>query len=216
LNYREDDEIHLIGFSRGAITARILACFINEFGVLRATRLALLTYTYDLWKDRKTDELEERAKKWKEQGHLARDVRIETCAVWDTVRAISLPSDTLAFVEDQVPDTLQNAFQALALHETRLSFKPVLWNTSLGGNTIIRQTWFAGDHSDIGGGHPDSGLATITLLWMISQFTEFTNVAFEEVMVLDFMTPLYLNKEEGRFYFQDHIYTLGTCAGAKN
>lgn len=84
---------------------------------------------------------------------------------------------------------------------------PVLWTPS--SLTNIRQTWFAGDHADIGGGWIDSGLANISLLWMISQFTESTNVAFEEEVVLDFMTPLYLDQADHGFYLRDHMYTPG-------
>lgn len=75
-------------------------------------------------------------------------------------------SKTLAFVEDRVPDRLEYAFQALALHEIRTHFEPMLWKPATYGNTftIVRQTWFAGDHCDIEGGHLDSGLATISLL----------------------------------------------------
>ncbi len=33
----------------------------------------------------------------------------------------------------------------------------------------LRQVWFPGVHSNIGGGYPDQGMANITLAWMISQ-----------------------------------------------
>lgn len=179
------------------------------------TRLATLTGSYNLWKDQKTDKLNGHRDTWAEKGHLVINPRIETCAVWDTVSSMHLPASTLDFVEKRVSSDLINAFQALALHETRLQFQPVLWETQPSGKTNIRQTWFCGDHSDIGGGHLDSGLATISLLWMIAQFKEFTNAAFAEVMVWDCMTPLYLRWEEETFwnkeeyYLQDHIYTLG-------
>lgn len=46
LNFSSDgdqhDEIHLVGFSRGAFAARGLACFIQQVGILSKTRLALL------------------------------------------------------------------------------------------------------------------------------------------------------------------------------
>lgn len=122
-----------------------------------------------------------------------------SCGVWDTVSAM-IPSKDLAFVSLQVPQILQNAFQALGLHETRTSFPPELWNTDNQGSTNIRQCWFAGDHSDVGGGHPDAGLATVSLLWMVAQYREFTDVEFEEAILLDCMTPLYLHWQEEAFF----------------
>ncbi|MFD0555204.1 phospholipase effector Tle1 domain-containing protein [Streptomyces rectiviolaceus] len=33
----------------------------------------------------------------------------------------------------------------------------------------LKQVWFAGVHTDVGGGYPEKGLSDITLLWMIRQ-----------------------------------------------
>jgi hypothetical protein len=172
---------------------------------------------YDLWKDQRTAALEKCSEVWVKEGWLLQNIPIKTCAVWDTVRSLyawpklSLPTqDTLAFVEDKVPVTLDYAFQALALHETRTDFKPVMWGRAQGCNTVIRQTWFAGDHSDIGGGHADSGLATISLLWMLSQFRETTTgIGIHEVMVLDYMTPLYLIHDKLELLLVPDSFTTG-------
>jgi uncharacterized protein (DUF2235 family) len=219
LNYQPGDEIHLIGFSRGAFTVRCLACFINDFGILRVTRLATLRLAYKLWQGQGQElvKLGEYAETWKKENHVHVDIRIETCAVWDTVRSLfniqaatkDGLSSSLAFVEKKVPSRLQYAFQALALHETRQLFNPVLWDASSAGTTTVRETWFAGDHSDIGGGHADSGLATISLLWMISQFKEFTNAAFRDVMVLDYMTPMFLYCKKDEYFLMPHTYNYG-------
>lgn len=147
-----------------------------------------------------------------------------SCGVWDTVSAM-YPATELAFVNTAVPRKLKNAFHALSLHETRTAFLPILWDTDSkdAKQTNIRQCWLAGDHSDIGGGHPDSGLATISLLWMVTQYKEFTDAAFAEVMLMDCLTPLYLhwqekslaNWEEMSFFnkqeyiMQSRVYTKG-------
>lgn len=220
LNYEPEDEIYLVGFSRGAFAARTLACFVNDFGILRATRLVALTMVYDWWKDSNKKQLNECAGRWADEGHLLINVPIKTCAVWDTVRSLFTDSNTgfpcweqsktLEFVEDQIPNRLNYAFQALALHETRKHFKPVLWNSDSNECTVIRETWFAGDHCDIGGGHEDCGLATIALLWMIAQFKEFTDVAFHEEMVLEYMTPMYFVSGDNTEYFLlTAFYTSG-------
>ncbi|KAF2470486.1 uncharacterized protein BDR25DRAFT_287453, partial [Lindgomyces ingoldianus] len=168
LNYNPGDEIHLLGFSRGAFAVRALACFIEDVGILHKTRLALLPMVYKLWKTQSFERLETHIKTWEAKGHLNTNVEIMSCAAWDTVSAM-FPAKDLAFVAARVPRNLRHAFQALSLHETRVAFPPILWNTDNAGSTNVKQCWLAGDHSDIGGGHPDSGLATVSLLWMVAQ-----------------------------------------------
>ena len=48
----------------------------------------------------------------------------------------------------------------------------------------VKQFWFAGVHSDIGGGYPEdeSGLAKIALKWMIDEARE-SGIEFRETMV---------------------------------
>jgi uncharacterized protein (DUF2235 family) len=195
------------------VTVRALACFISDFGLLRRKRLDACYTAYEHWSEQKRDKLEELESKWVKDGHLLQNIEIETCAVWDTVRSLHLQPNTLAFVENRVPDRTAHAFQALSLHETRLRFMPVLWShpTSEQRRTNIRQTWFMGNHTDVGGGNLDAGLASISLLWMVAQFREFTNVAFDEESILDEMTPRFTHSKKREYFSVDHIYTWGKC-----
>ncbi|KAJ4293473.1 hypothetical protein N0V90_008756 [Kalmusia sp. IMI 367209] len=225
------DEIHLIGFSRGAFAVRALACFIQQVGVLSRTRLALLPMIYALWRKQDFVQLALYTPKWEAKGHLKTNIDIISCGVWDTVSAM-IPASDLSFVNTAVPCNLKNAFHAISLHETRTAFPPILWN--IDGHecdrTNVKQCWFAGDHSDIGGGHPDAGLATISLLWMIAQYKEYTNIGIAEIMLLDCMTPLFLhwqekallNWEEMTFFnkaeylMQSHVFTKGSVHGPES
>ncbi|KAJ4346792.1 uncharacterized protein N0V89_010724 [Didymosphaeria variabile] len=225
------DEIHLVGFSRGAFAVRALACFIHEVGILSRTRLALSPMIYSLWRKRDLARLKAYLPSWEAKGHVRRNVDITSCGVWDTVSAM-IPASDLAFVSDAVPSNLRYAWQALALHETRNSFFPVLWSidASAPGQTNIKQCWLAGDHSDIGGGHPDAGISTISFLWMVAQYKEYTHAGVDEVMLLDCMTPLFLhwqekaflnweemtlfNKEE--YLMQNHVFTKGNVHGPEH
>ncbi|KAF2728271.1 hypothetical protein EJ04DRAFT_398667, partial [Polyplosphaeria fusca] len=202
--YRQS-EIHLVGFSRGAFAVRALACFIEDVGILSKTRVAFLSMMYSLWRNRDLDTLQHHIDAWESRGHLRRNITIESCGVWDTVSAM-YPAKDLGFVAARVPSTLRNAFQALSLHEMRTSFPPVLWDEVAGSSEgkKVKQCWLAGDHSDIGGGHRDSGLATISLLWMVARFRATTNIAFAEVVLLDCMTPMYLHwQEEALFNWEE-------------
>jgi uncharacterized protein (DUF2235 family) len=98
---------------------------------------------------------------------------------------IELPNNNLA-------DSVARACQALALDEERTTFHPQLWNEAgankAGGNASeanapavdsgdrrfikderISQVWFAGVHSNVGGGYPDDSLAYIPFVWMITE-----------------------------------------------
>ena len=74
------------------------------------------------------------------------------------------------------------ACQALSLDEQRTTFHPELWNehgtcdrrrpTRQGAiirTNSISQVWFAGVHSNVGGGYPDDALAYIPLVWMMTE-----------------------------------------------
>jgi hypothetical protein len=74
--------------------------------------------------------------------------------------------------------------------------------------TNIRQTWFMGNHTDVGGENLDSGLASISFLWMIIQFRAFTDVEFDEESNLDELTTrnTYIEKTNTSHRI---TYTLG-------
>ncbi|KAI4661207.1 uncharacterized protein J4E79_005019 [Alternaria viburni] len=167
----QDAEIHLIGFSRGAFTVRCLACLIEDIGLIRSFYLEkIYDDVYEFWESGNKTSMQN----WIDDGReysAIHPVKIVSCGVWDTVSALRLPS-TLSFVNDRVPSNLDFAFQALALHEQRQRYEPVLWNQEQDRYTCIRQCWFAGDHSDIGGGWPDGGLANLTLIWMLARYQE--------------------------------------------
>lgn len=56
----------------------------------------------------------------------------------------------------------------MAIDERRRPFEPTPFEhqRDAPSTQTIEQVWFAGVHSDVGGGYPDPRLADITLLWM--------------------------------------------------
>jgi len=100
--------------------------------------------------------------------------------VWDTVDAVGLPIRAADFVNRVIyafkfPDRTLNlsvghACHALALDEQRESFAPVLWNQlKTEQPERIEQAWFAGTHSNVGGGYPRQGMSLVALDWMMSR-----------------------------------------------
>jgi uncharacterized protein (DUF2235 family) len=62
---------------------------------------------------------------------------------------------------------IRHAFQALALDEQRAPFTPALWERRHMDKTNVdlRQVWFPGAHSNVGGGYNDQEIANISLAW---------------------------------------------------
>jgi hypothetical protein len=128
----------------------------------------------------------------KDANHQIDEHTIDFVGVWDTVDAYGLPMDELTDGVDRwiwplsMPDLALNpkvgrACHVLALDDERNTFHPVLWDESKErpshqtATTLdeerISQVWFAGMHSNVGGGYPDDALAHVSLKWMVEQAT---------------------------------------------
>jgi hypothetical protein len=76
------------------------------------------------------------------------------------------------FHSTDLSNSIKHAFHALALDEHRGPFKPTLWQKTPNSSTTLKQVWFPGVHTNIGGGYNDQELADITLIWMIQQLQQ--------------------------------------------
>jgi uncharacterized protein (DUF2235 family) len=91
--------------------------------------------------------------------------------VWDTVASFDVPGDDIDVGFDfKTPSTAQRILHCMALDERRLFF-PL---TRMGGTRPseagrLRELWFRGVHSDVGGGDEAQGLSSITLNFMFAE-----------------------------------------------
>lgn len=110
---------------------------------------------------------------------LRADVPIKFLGLFDTVDAYAVPIEELRDVIDRAiwPISFQNqtlsprvelARHALSLDDARASFRPVRLNHTQ-GDVRVKEIWFAGAHSDIGGGYADGTLSYIPLVWMLDE-----------------------------------------------
>lgn len=195
-HYQPGDRIYLFGFSRGAFTVRVLAGIIARCGLW--TRRAFFAHedpehfirktilpAYRSLSNAKVDTLRETA-------DLHGEVRVRFLGVWDTVDAVGMPVDELKVLLEIPPRLLANrrgygfhdrelshwvstARQALSIDDDRRTFHPNVWSThKLRGERDslcddVEQVWFAGAHSNVGGGYPKDGLAWVTLDWMLAE-----------------------------------------------
>ncbi|KAI0540875.1 hypothetical protein GGR58DRAFT_520988 [Xylaria digitata] len=199
-NYVDGDEIILLGFSRGAFTARSIGGMISDLGLL--TRQGM-EYFFPIFKDmqnwsndhyddpfptmpftnkpkgenaasiyreRLVEKGYSRIKGNNGQGALIRGFRILSVH-W--------------FYNTRLSNKIRHGFHALALDETRCPFTPTLWERrpQEQDTSDLRQVWFPGSHANIGGGYLDQGVADITLAWMMDQLSsvgcEFRSDALE-------------------------------------
>jgi uncharacterized protein (DUF2235 family) len=188
-SYEPGDEIYLLGFSRGAFTARSTAGLIRNSGILRPEHARHLKDAYRLYRDRSEPThprgIEAQIFR-REYSHPDADIRF--VGVWDTVGSLGIPIDHIrlpfltkrwTFHDTTLSSHVRFAYQALAIDERRRPFSPTLWQQQpeATGQTL-EQVWFAGVHSDVGGGYRDPALAEIPLLWMAGRVRD-CGLAFE-------------------------------------
>ena len=193
-HYNRGDDIHLVGFSRGAYTARALGGMIASVGLLNrdtydendkseSYRLAVAAWS----KSRSL--MLNGANKLTELGNnllgfvggflgqqlpkngLIPDVPIKSVAVWDTVGSLGIPVyagdkryDTYRLTDTALSPKVKHGFHAMAIDELRGDFPVTRWDQREG----ISQVWFVGAHSDVGGGYSraESGLSDVALDWL--------------------------------------------------
>ncbi|KAM3423999.1 hypothetical protein BST61_g1391 [Cercospora zeina] len=218
MNYEEDDEIFLVGFSRGAFTARSVGSLIAEVGLLTKTGLESFYPIFKDWENQNSASYvsgyESAAwpiagrpkfgdKAYNEQlvgKKLTRpNVPIKAIAVFDTVGTLGVPDvrpfgisldnsakTEYSFVNTQVAPNVENAYQALALDEQRYAFAPTVWESPRDPSAHklkeLKQCWFPGVHTTIGGGFQDTNISDITLAWMLTQLSQF--LSFDENYLL--------------------------------
>jgi len=174
-NYVPGDEIFLFGFSRGAFSARSLSGLIGSCGLLKRQRLADLRAAWSYYQTASPRSPADFCEKHGSDCHT--EVKIAFLGVWDTVGALGVPAtmrNRLFAAPNRFHDTepsriVQRGRHALAIDELRRSFVPTLWTGVEPPGCDIRQMWFAGAHSDVGGGYTNRRLAEIPLLWMAEE-----------------------------------------------
>jgi hypothetical protein len=94
------------------------------------------------------------------------------------------------FHDVRLSDAVRCARQALAVDEPRMKFEPCLWDAmdpvSGTEDERVRQVWFEGCHSDIGGGYAETGLSDTALLWMVAEANK-QGLVFDEVLLREYL-----------------------------
>jgi len=177
-NYQSGDLVYLFGFSRGAFTVRSLSGFIEMFGILPKSRPELIKKAYRIYK-MKGKKRDKKKREFLAEHHTMRCV-IRFIGVWDTVGALGVPIKAFdlinpfkrKFHNTEMCKNVEIGCHALAIDEERKTFHPTVWDETRLGKTPdqiqqkIKQVWFIGVHTDVGGGYEERGISDIALEWL--------------------------------------------------
>jgi uncharacterized protein (DUF2235 family) len=186
--YEEGDRIFVFGFSRGAYTARVLAGFLRLVGLVYPAQRNLSDYALTAYK--RAAQKNDFKIAWRfERVISTRRVPIKFMGMWDTVSSVIVPRPDRFYIPSlqKLPYTKTNSYveifrHALAIDERRRMFRVNRWaepqtyepnpfDQRDGVPQDIKQVWFAGVHSDVGGGYDEeeSAPAKFPLRWIIDE-----------------------------------------------
>ncbi|MFC8732600.1 DUF2235 domain-containing protein [Luteimicrobium sp. NPDC057192] len=176
MNYDPGDEIFVFGFSRGAYTARSVAGMISSVGLLRPESLLRdgLAKAERAYRDYGPDGKERRAAF--RTANCYDSTPITFLGVFDTVGALGVPLPFLRkakFHDVTLSASVRCARQALSIDDRRIKFEPSLWEVPADEPPgRVKQVWFPGSHSEVGGGTANRGLSDVALRWMVGEAAE--------------------------------------------
>lgn len=171
--YENGDEVYVLGFSRGAYTARSFVGMIRNCGLIQPKHLALrVPIAYGIYRTRDDNADSLTAKMFR--AAFSREIKIKFIGVWDTVGALGIPVNIFKdlnlkfyeFHDTRLSGIVENAYHAIAIDEHRLDYDVCLWNPETSVGQTLEQRWFLGAHCDIGGGYTSRELSDMTLRWM--------------------------------------------------
>jgi uncharacterized protein (DUF2235 family) len=175
--YEQGDSVFIFGFSRGAYTARALAGLLHMYGLLSPGNEGLIPYIIRMY-----------AKQTRSAAGMTHTFQVATgfkatfcrpcplhfVGVWDTVSSVGWIWDPVKLPYTAQNPDMANGRHAISIDERRCYFQSNVWGSPLPGQNI-KQVWFAGVHSDVGGSYPESqsGLSKIALEWMLCEALPF-------------------------------------------
>ncbi|CAE6442505.1 unnamed protein product [Rhizoctonia solani] len=172
-SYKPGDTVCIFGYSRGAFVARKVAGLLHRIGVVGCESELLAQ-----WQRR------EKPVPWEQIRDTKHSVPVRCLGVWDTVGAIySSPEceekDLLGMPDSELSPNVTLALHVLAYHENRKRFRVTLFQPN--EKSDLREIWFPGAHSDVGGGgEKPTDLPKISLIWMVGELRAFMDVSDDE------------------------------------
>lgn len=176
-HYEPGDRIYLFGFSRGAYTVRAVAGAIHLLGLARPELVETLTPM--VWSVYANDggalDVSRRfggGARFRNCFSVEPKARVHFVGVWDTVSSFGWIWNHKTLPHTANNPSIDHVRHALAIDERRACFGANLfYPDEPGQHRSIKQVWFPGVHSDVGGGYPDEegSLSKVPLAWMLRE-----------------------------------------------
>lgn len=186
--YEPGDDIYMLGFSRGAYTARFLAEMIHDIGLLSRGNEEMVHFVWDTFStyqesrgndpQSQTDLQHEQYMKDFKRTFCRPCLHVHFLGLFDCVNSVGrfeIPLFRKSYRYITTP-AAQYIRHAVSVHERRLKFKPALclFGQDQDGHAPVdlKEVWFAGNHGDVGGGWPmEHGylLSDTPLNWMVQE-----------------------------------------------
>jgi uncharacterized protein (DUF2235 family) len=183
-HYQTGDRLFLFGFSRGAYTVRVLCGMLHRYGLLAKTNRDQVDEVVAAFQklfpregsaeDRDPARRAEYLRKTFSEAALIKRDRSVECPVhflglWDTVSSLGWAYDPKTFPNTFEMPNVRTIRHALAIDERRAKFRTNRVRATDGQDA--KEVWFAGVHSDVGGGYPltESSLARVCFRWMLRE-----------------------------------------------
>lgn len=169
-NYEQGDNVYIFGFSRGAFTARAVAAMLRSVGLVFPATENLLSYAQNYWLKDFGAESEGGKVCAEFKTTLSRPCPIHFIGVWDTVGSVGFFNNFRKFPHTMKNPEVTHVRHAVSIDERRSTFRQNLMLPTP-ATQDIKNVYFAGVHSDVGGGYKpeESGLAKITFEWMMRE-----------------------------------------------
>jgi uncharacterized protein (DUF2235 family) len=177
--YEPGDRVYVFGFSRGAYTARALCGMVHRAGLLRPGAENLVPYAVNAyarsrrrWRQEDWEQIDRFAEVFSVEADGSRSLPIHFVGLWDTVKAAGLLRWSLKWPYTRQLVNAAAVRHAVSIDERRRPYREYLVHPTEGGPDL-REVWFAGVHSDVGGSFDDDRrLGDITLKWMVEHAGE--------------------------------------------
>jgi uncharacterized protein (DUF2235 family) len=182
--WQPGDQVFLFGFSRGSYTARALAALLHMYGLLPTGGQNLLPYLLRLLKSAPRELRKSPARQSKYRAlcdefretfaqavpqRADRRFPVYFVGLFDTVSSVGWVWDPL-----KLPFTHQNPSIAFVRHAVSIDERRAFFRQNVFGGIPgqdLQELWFAGVHSDVGGGYPEreGGLWRESYHWMLAE-----------------------------------------------
>jgi uncharacterized protein (DUF2235 family) len=169
-SYEPGDKIFIFGFSRGAYTARAVAALLHSIGLLHPATENLLPYALRYWQSDFGPQSPGGKVCAEFKATLARVCPVHFIGVWDTVSSVGVINNFRTFPHTTHNPDVTHVRHAVSIDERRSTFRQNLMSPAT-AEQDVKNVWFAGVHSDVGGGYPpaEADLAKITFEWIIRE-----------------------------------------------